>query len=81
MAAAVDRRQRIYPIAHFHLAAALAHRGRLDEARSAVGAGLALNSTFTISRYREGAASDTPTFLAERERVYDGMRKAGAPEG
>ena len=38
---------RNYPIAYFHLAAALARLGRLDEARSAVKAGLALNPTFT----------------------------------
>jgi TolB-like protein/class 3 adenylate cyclase/Tfp pilus assembly protein PilF len=72
---------RNYPVAHFALAAALAHRGRLDEARSAVRAGLALNPAFTISRFRAGTPSDNPTFLFQRERVYDGMRKAGVPEG
>jgi tetratricopeptide (TPR) repeat protein len=40
---------RNYPPAYFQLAAALAHLGRLDEARSAVKAGLALNPTYTIS--------------------------------
>jgi tetratricopeptide (TPR) repeat protein len=72
---------RNYPLVHFYLAAALAHLGRLDEARAAVQAGLAINPTFTISRFRAGAPSDNPTFLAQRERVYDGMRKAGVPEG
>ena len=43
------------------LAAALAHLGRLDEARSAVQAGLALDPTFTISRFRARASSDNPT--------------------
>ena len=43
---------RNYPPAYFRLAAALAQLGRLDEARSAVKAGLALNPTFTISRAR-----------------------------
>ena len=43
---------RNYPHPHFTLAAALAQLGRLDEARSAVKAGLALNPTFTISRAR-----------------------------
>ena len=62
-------------------AAALAHLGRLDEARAAVKAGLALNPTFTIRRFRAGTSSDNPTFLAQRERIYDGMRKAGVPEG
>ena len=37
---------------YFRLAAALAQLGRLDEAHSAVKAGLALNPTFAISRAR-----------------------------
>ena len=57
---------RNYPIPHFLLAAALAQLGRLDEARSAVKAGLALNPTFAISRARAAwtAMSDDPTYLA-----------------
>jgi TolB-like protein/class 3 adenylate cyclase/Flp pilus assembly protein TadD len=72
---------RNYPQAHFYLAAALAHLGRLEEARSAVQAGLALSPGFTIRRFRAGAQSDNPTFLAQRERVYEGLHKAGVPEG
>ena len=72
---------RNYPLVHFHLAAALAHLGRLDEARAAVQAGLAINPTFTISRFRAGVQNDNPTYLAQRERMYEGMRKAGVPEG
>ena len=70
------------PLAHFWLAAALAHLGRLNDARAATEAGLATNPTFTISRYRTGAStvSENPTFLAQRERIHDGMRKAGVPE-
>ena len=67
--------------AHFFLAAAQAHLGRMSEAQAAVQAGLALNPTFTIRRFRAGALSDNPTYLAQRERIYDGMRKAGVPEG
>ena len=54
---------RNYPEAHFHLAAALARLGRLDEARSAVKAGLMLNPSFTVSRARINwtAMSDDPT--------------------
>jgi tetratricopeptide (TPR) repeat protein len=66
---------------HFFLASALALLGQFDEAQSAVRAGLALDPTLTIRRFRAGAASDNPTYLAGRERMYDGMRKAGAPEG
>jgi hypothetical protein len=36
---------------------------------------------FTISRFRAAAPSDNSTFLAQRERVYAGMREAGVPEG
>ena len=68
------------PYAHFFLAAALAHRGELDEARTEVQAGLALDPKYTISRWRAGPPSDNPTFLAQRVRVYEGMRKAGLPE-
>jgi tetratricopeptide (TPR) repeat protein len=72
---------RNHPRMHFYLAAALVHLGRLDEARSAVQAGLALDATFTLSRFRAHVPSDNPTFLAGRERVYEGMRIAGVPEG
>jgi hypothetical protein len=72
---------RNYPIAHFGRAAALALCGSLDEARVAAEAGLALDPSFTIRRFRDGAQSDNPTFLAKRERLYQGMRMAGVPEG
>jgi TolB-like protein len=71
---------RNFPLHHFYLAAALAHLGRLDEARAAVQAGLALNPTFTISRFRAGASSDNPVFLVGRERIYEGLRKANLPD-
>jgi Flp pilus assembly protein TadD len=72
---------RNYPLAHFGLAAALAVLGSLDQARAAAKAGLALDPSFTIRRFRLGAPSENPTFLAKRERVYEGMRIAGVPEG
>jgi hypothetical protein len=64
------------------LAAALAQLDRLDEARSAVKAGLAHNPAFTISRFRASrtAWSDDPTYLAQLEPIFDGLRKAGVPE-
>ena len=55
--------------------------GELDEARAAVQAGLALDPSFTIRRYRANTPSDNPVYLAGRERVYEGMRLAGVPEG
>jgi len=72
---------RNFPLVHFFLAAALAHLERLEEARPAVQAGLTLDPTFTVRRFRLGAEANNPTFLAQRERLYDGMRKAGVPEG
>jgi tetratricopeptide (TPR) repeat protein len=72
---------RNYPATHFALAAALVLLGSLDEARAAAKAGLALDQSFTIRRYRNGAPSDNPTYLASRERVYEGIRMAGVPEG
>ena len=73
---------RNYPVAYFQLAAALAHLGRLDEARSAVKAGLVLDPTFTVSRARAARTerSADPTYLAQLELNLDGMRKAGVPE-
>ena len=68
------------PVAHMYLASALASLGRLEEARSEVQAGLALDPKFSIQRYRVGAQSDNPVFLSQRERVIEGMRKAGLPE-
>ena len=73
---------RNYPLANFVLAAALAQLGRLDEAHSAVKAGLALNPTFVLSRARAAwtARSDDPTYLAQLEPILEGLRKAGVPE-
>ena len=73
---------RNYPSAYFNMAAALAHLGRLDEANSAVQTGLALNPAYTVSRVHAAwmARSDDPTYLAQLEPIFDGMRKAGVPE-
>jgi TolB-like protein/class 3 adenylate cyclase len=70
------------PPAYFWLAAALTQLGRLDEARSALKAGLALNPAFSISRARAAwtAMSDDPTYLAQLEPIFEGLRKAGGPE-
>jgi tetratricopeptide (TPR) repeat protein len=73
---------RNFPLPYFNLAAALAQLGRLDEAHSAVKAGLALNPTFAISRARAArtARSDDPTYLAQLVPILEGMRTAGLPE-
>ena len=72
---------RSFASSHFLLAAALARLGRLAEARSEARAGLVLFPTFTIAKFRASAWSDHPTTVAARERYFDGLRKAGVPEG
>ncbi len=73
---------RNYATSYFMLAAALAQLGRLDEAHSAVKAGLALNPTLSISRLRVAwtAQSDDPRYLAQLEPAFEDLRKAGVPE-
>ncbi len=73
---------RNYPPAYFNLAAALAQLGRLDEAHSAVRAGLALNPAYNVARRLAfwTAMSDDPTYLAQLEPIFEGMRKAGVPD-
>jgi len=72
---------RNHPNAHFYLAAVLARLGELDEARATAQAGLALNPSFSIRRFRTNTPSNNPVYLAGRERVYEGLRMAGVPEG
>lgn len=72
---------RNFPIGHFILAAGLGLLGHLDQARAAAKAGLALDPNFSIQRYRVSSPSNNPIYLARRERLYQGMRLAGVPEG
>ena len=83
-AAALFRRSvdasRNYPLSHFYMAAALAYLDRLDEARAEVKAGQALAPNYSIARFLTMAESDNPTYLKQRERIQDGLRKAGVAE-
>ena len=72
---------RNYSIAHFHLAAALALSGELKEAEAVGRTAFVLDPQFTIRNYRLNPASDNPAYLAGRERICEGMRIAGLPEG
>ena len=72
---------RNFPLAHFCLAGALGLLGVLDEARTAAKAGLALDPDFTIRRLRSTRRSNNPTYLAGRDRLCEGMRIAGVPDG
>ena len=71
---------RNFPLAHFHLAEALALLGQLEDARAAAQAGLALDPGFNLLRYRVNSLNDNPVYLAGRERSCEGMRMAGVPE-
>ena len=66
-----------YSIAHFSLAASLANLDRLEEAKVAIEQLTKVDPDFTIRRYRIGAFGDDPVYLAQRERVCVGLRKAG----
>ena len=72
---------RNYSTAHFYLAASLAQRGKLDDARAVAAVGFTLDPTFTIRRFRDSGSSDNPVYLAGREHAIEGLRKAGIPEG
>jgi TolB-like protein/cytochrome c-type biogenesis protein CcmH/NrfG len=70
------------PVFHFMLASALAHLGRIEDAREAARAGLELDPSFSSARLRRSMTfSDNPVFLAGRERMYEGLRLTGVPEG
>jgi TolB-like protein/class 3 adenylate cyclase/Flp pilus assembly protein TadD len=71
------------PLTHTSLAAALAINGRLEEARAAGREVLALNPKFTIDGFGHFFAFfyDIPINNTGRERIVEGLRKAGLPEG
>ena len=71
---------RNFSFAHFCLAAALARLGRRNEAEVAACAGLALDPSFTVGRFRSAPPSDNPTFLEQQGRACEGMLLAGIPE-
>jgi TolB-like protein/class 3 adenylate cyclase/tetratricopeptide (TPR) repeat protein len=66
---------------HFFLAATSALSGRAAEAQEARKSGLQLDPNFTVARFRNERRSENPTFLAQRERIYEGLSLAGVPEG
>lgn len=68
------------PFAHLYLASALALSGRIEEARAQVAQFPQLYPGVTLSRWRALEVSDAPEFLKQRERVYEGLRRAGMPE-
>ncbi|MET0745594.1 MAG: winged helix-turn-helix domain-containing protein [Microvirga sp.] len=70
----------VYPATF--LAAALAHAGRIDEARASLDSWCEAMGGFTVTidRLRAQIFSDHPTYLACHERHYRGLRLIGVPE-
>jgi DNA-binding winged helix-turn-helix (wHTH) protein/TolB-like protein len=66
--------------AHGAAAAADALAGRTHEAEVALAALLKLWPSATVANYDELRRSTHPTYLAQRDRLYEGLRKAGLPE-
>jgi adenylate cyclase len=64
------------------LAAALALAGHDDEARETLQEYLAAPDARpkTIAAFKKNINSNNPTYLATRERIYEGLRKVGMPE-
>jgi len=65
---------------HLFLASALGLAGRSAEAQAEVAELQRLRPGFTIGAMRAREPSAEARFLAQRERVYEGLRRAGLPE-
>jgi len=63
----------------YALAASLALAGRDQDARATAAEYRRQQPAMSIERLRALPYSDHPRYLAWRERLYDGLRKAGQP--
>jgi adenylate cyclase len=63
------------------LAAAHAWLGNEESARNSVARLLELMPGYTVQKWANAGWSEDPTFLAEYQRIVEGLRKAGLPEG
>jgi hypothetical protein len=54
--------------------------GRMEEARAAAAAGLAIDPTFNLPSFRAAQISDDPYYLAWRERVGEGCARRACPK-
>jgi TolB-like protein/class 3 adenylate cyclase len=71
---------RNFALCRFIHATVLTNASRMDEARSELKAGMALDPGFTIANFQSAVSSDNPVYLAQRARVIEDMRRAGIPE-
>jgi adenylate cyclase len=67
-------------IAYVDLASAYAWTGRSAEAHAAVAELLKLMPSYTVDRWAHEKFSDNSRFLAQYQRIVEGLRKAGLPE-
>jgi len=79
----LTRSVKAYPLSPFgrlFLASALGASGRISEACEQMAQLQQMRPGFTMSRFRAVEPSDAAAFRAQRERVYEGLRRAGMPE-
>ena len=67
--------------AYIDLAAANAWLGRPDKARESMEMVLKLMPGYTVQKWASADWSRNPTFLIEYQRIVEGLRMAGLPEG
>jgi TolB-like protein len=66
---------------YWYLIAALVHLGRIDEAQAALAELRQMNPKMaTVAAVQKGSRSQHPAYVALRQRIFDGVRKAGMPE-
>ncbi len=71
---------RDHPHNYAVLASALAHLGRMDEAKAALADLLRVQPGLTVARYRRNVTSNEPVAVKTYERLIAGLAKAGLPE-
>ena len=69
-----------YSISYAWLAAAAANAGDLATARDAIAEFKRLQPDYTLATFRAEKHGDNPEFLAQRERFYQGLQRAGLSE-
>jgi TolB-like protein len=69
-----------WALSQFILAGGLGLAGLLAEAAEVCAVARRLAPNFTIAKFRAEAVSDNPVYLAQRERMCEGLQMAGVPE-
>jgi tetratricopeptide (TPR) repeat protein len=66
--------------AYIDLISAYGWKGRKEDARAAIAELNKLMPNYTVTRWAHEGFSDNPVFLAQYQRIIEGLRKAGLPE-